>query len=129
MTRWSALRWLMPPPSDMDALLLLSHLRRSAICFFQNKLKTSRSRDAPLISCAVLNRWIVCGSMDLLAVGFAAFVVGVLGGGAFAWLLATMRTRTAMQAALREADSRGAAATARAEALARNVEDQRALLD
>ena len=67
--------------------------------------------------------------MDLLAVGFATFVVGVLGGGAFAWLLATMRTRTAMQAALRESDSRGAAAAARAEALARSVDDQRALLD
>ena len=67
--------------------------------------------------------------MDLLAVGFAAFVVGVLGGGAFAWLLATMRTRTAMQAALRDSDSRAAAAIARAEALARNVEDQRGLLD
>ena len=67
--------------------------------------------------------------MDLLAVGFATFVVGVLGGGAFAWLLATMRTRAAMQAALRESDSRGAAAAARAEALARSVEDQRALLD
>jgi DNA recombination protein RmuC len=67
--------------------------------------------------------------MDLLAVGFAAFVIGGVGGGAFAWLLATMRARGAMQAALRDADSRGAAATARAEALARNLEDQRALLE
>jgi DNA recombination protein RmuC len=67
--------------------------------------------------------------MDLLAVGIAAFVVGGLGGGAFAWLLATMRTRAAMQAPLRESETRAAAAAARADALAASLEDQRELLD
>ena len=57
--------------------------------------------------------------MDLVAVGLAAFVVGGAVAGAFAWLLATARVRTAMEVALRDSDSRRAAEAARAEGLAR----------
>ena len=53
--------------------------------------------------------------MDLVAVGIAAFLVGGLVAGAFGWLLATARARAAMEAPLREAESRRAAETARAD--------------
>jgi DNA recombination protein RmuC len=67
--------------------------------------------------------------MDLVAVGIAAFLVGGAVAGAFAWLLATARVRTAMEAALRETDSRRAAEAARAEGLARQLLEERALMD
>ncbi len=63
--------------------------------------------------------------MDLVAVGIAAFLVGGAVAGAFAWLVATARVRTVMEAALRETDSRRAAEAARAEGLARAA-DRRA---
>jgi DNA recombination protein RmuC len=76
-----------------------------------------------------LNRRIVFGLMDLVAVGIAAFLVGGLVAGAFAWLLATARTRAAMEAPLREAESRRAAEAARADGLARQLQEERALMD
>src|SRR3982750_4923929 len=57
--------------------------------------------------------------MDLVAVGIAAFLVG----GAVA------RTRTVMEAALRETDSRRAAEAARADGLARQLKEERALME
>jgi DNA recombination protein RmuC len=67
--------------------------------------------------------------MDLVAVGIAAFLVGGLVAGAFGWLLATARARAAMEAPLREAESRRAAETARADGLARQIQEERALMD
>jgi DNA recombination protein RmuC len=67
--------------------------------------------------------------MDLVAVGIAAFLVGGAVAGAFAWLLATARVRTEMEPALREMDSRRAAEAARADGLARQLIEERALLD
>src|SRR5215831_1373048 len=76
-----------------------------------------------------LNRRIVCEPMDLVAVGIAAFLVGGLVAGAFAWLLAAARTRAAMEIGLRAVESRRAAEAARAEGLARQLADERALID
>jgi DNA recombination protein RmuC len=67
--------------------------------------------------------------MDLVAVGIAAFLVGGLVAGAFGWLLATARARGAMEGPLREAESRRAAETARADGLARQIQEERALMD
>src|SRR5262245_19330532 len=67
--------------------------------------------------------------MDLVAVGIAAFLVGGAVAGAFAWLLATTRARTAAEAPLRESESRRAAEAARAESLARQLIEERALMD
>ena len=67
--------------------------------------------------------------MDLVAVGIAAFLVGGLVAGAFGWVLATARARAAMEAPLREAESRRAAETARADGLARQLQEERALMD
>jgi DNA recombination protein RmuC len=67
--------------------------------------------------------------MDLVAVGIAAFLVGGAVAGAFAWLLATARTRNAMEPALRESEGRRAAEAARAEGLARQLLEERALID
>ena len=67
--------------------------------------------------------------MDLVAVGIAAFLVGGAVAGAFAWLVATARVRTVMEAALRETDSRRAAEAARAEGLARQLLEERALME
>jgi len=67
--------------------------------------------------------------MDLVAVGIAAFLVGGLVAGAFAWLLSAARVRTAMESALREAESRRAAEAARADGLGRQLADERALID
>jgi len=67
--------------------------------------------------------------MDLVAVGLAAFLVGGAVAGAFAWLVATARVRTAMEPALRESESRRAAEAARAESLARQLIEERALMD
>ena len=76
-----------------------------------------------------LNRRIVFGLMDLVAVGIAAFVLGGVVAGAFAWLLATGRTRAALEVPLREAESRRAAEAARADGLARQLQEERALMD
>src|SRR6185436_11402391 len=76
-----------------------------------------------------LNRWLVCGAMDMVAVGIAAFLVGGAVAAAFAWVLATARTRAVMEAALRESDSRRAAEAARADGLARQIQEERALMD
>jgi DNA recombination protein RmuC len=76
-----------------------------------------------------LNRRIVCRFMDLVAVGIAAFLVGGLVAGAFAWLLATARVRAALEAPLREVESRRAAEAARADGLARQLQEERALMD
>ena len=67
--------------------------------------------------------------MDLVAAGIVGFVVGGAVAAAFAWLLATARARTAMEAPLRESESRRAAEAARAEALARQLMEERALMD
>jgi len=67
--------------------------------------------------------------MDLVAVGIAAFLVGGAVAAAFAWVLATARTRAVMEAALRESDSRRAAEAARADGLARQIQEERALMD
>src|SRR3954453_19102778 len=67
--------------------------------------------------------------MDLVAVGIAAFLVGGAVAGAFAWLLGVARTRTVMEAALRDTDSRRAAEAARAEGLARQLIEERALME
>ena len=67
--------------------------------------------------------------MDLVAVGLAAFLVGGAVAGAFAWLVATAWVRTAMEPALRESESRRAAEAARAESLARQLIEERALMD
>src|SRR4029079_1211276 len=67
--------------------------------------------------------------MDLVAVGIAAFLVGGAVAAAFAWVLAAARTRSVMEAALRETDSRRAAEAARAEGLARQMHEERALMD
>jgi DNA recombination protein RmuC len=67
--------------------------------------------------------------MDLVAVGIAAFLVGGAVAAAFAWLLAAARTRSVMEAALRESDSRRAAEAARADGLARQMHEERALID
>jgi DNA recombination protein RmuC len=87
-----------------------------------------------------LNGWIVFAVMDLVAVGIAAFLVGGLVAGAFAWVLAGARARAAMEAALRaadgrrevalrEAESRRATEAARADGLERQLADERALID
>ena len=67
--------------------------------------------------------------MDLVAVGIAAFLVGGAVAAAFAWVLATARTRAVMEVALRESDSRRAAEAARADGLARQIQEERALMD
>jgi DNA recombination protein RmuC len=67
--------------------------------------------------------------MDLVAVGIAAFVFGGAVAGAVAWLLAAGRTRAVMEVALRETESRRAAEAARAEGLARQLVEERALID
>jgi DNA recombination protein RmuC len=67
--------------------------------------------------------------MDLVAVGIAAFLVGGLVAGAFAWLLAAARTRAVMEVALRDAESRRAAEAARADGLGRQLADERALIE
>ena len=67
--------------------------------------------------------------MDLVAVGLAAFLVGGAVAGAFAWLLAGARTRAAMEVALREAESGRAAESERADGLARQIQEERALMD
>jgi DNA recombination protein RmuC len=67
--------------------------------------------------------------MDLVAVGIAAFLVGGAVAGAFAWLMAAARTRAVMEAALRETESRRAAEAARADGLARQLTEERALID
>jgi DNA recombination protein RmuC len=72
---------------------------------------------------------IVFGLMDLVAVGLAAFLVGGLVAGAFAWLLATSRARGVAEAALRETESRRAAEAARADGLVRQLHEERALVD
>ena len=68
--------------------------------------------------------------MDLVAVGIAAFLVGGAVAGAFAWLLATARVRTVMEAALREsgqpAGGRGGPGR---RAGARSCIEERALMD
>jgi DNA recombination protein RmuC len=67
--------------------------------------------------------------MDLVAVGIAAFLVGGAVAGVVAWLLAAARTRAVMEVALRETESRRAAEAARAEGLARQLVEERALMD
>jgi len=67
--------------------------------------------------------------MDLVAVGIAAFLVGGAVAAAFAWVLATARTRAVMEVELRESDSRRAAEAARADGLARQIQEERALMD
>src|SRR5204862_6658548 len=71
----------------------------------------------------------VCQLMDLVAVGIAAFLVGGAVAGAFAWLLATARTRQVMEPALRDSESGRAAEAARAESLSRQLVEERALMD
>ncbi|HEY7372767.1 MAG TPA: DNA recombination protein RmuC [Polyangia bacterium] len=67
--------------------------------------------------------------MDLVAVGIAAFLVGGVVAGAFAWLLAAARVRALMEAGLREAEGRRAAEAARADGLLRQLTDERTLID
>src|SRR5580698_3973816 len=65
-----------------------------------------------------------------LALAAAAFLIGGGAAGALAWMLAGARGRALTEAAVRASEERaGAAEAARAEGLARNLEEQRALLD
>jgi DNA recombination protein RmuC len=67
--------------------------------------------------------------LSLFAVAAVAFVVGGLIVGGFAWLFASLRARSRLEPALREAESGRAAEAAKADALARSLGEQRALLD